>query len=115
MPAAAVGHQSRAIPWLISLLLVAAIWAVYGNTLHDPFIFDDYNSILTNDHIKAIWPLSQSMAAVQESVVSGRPLVCFSLAVNYALGGLDPFGYHLFNIATHMACALLMYGLIRRT
>ena len=39
----------------------------------------------------------------------------FSLAVNYAIGGLNVRGYHATNLAIHLAAALLLFGLLRRT
>jgi hypothetical protein len=100
---------------LIPAVVIAAICIAYGNTLHDPFIFDDGNAVVQNDHIRSVWPLSESMTAPPLSVLVGRPVVCLSLAINYQFGGLNPVGYHLFNLATHIACALLLYGLLRRT
>jgi hypothetical protein len=100
---------------VIPIAIVVLIGAVYANDLHGPFIYDDYNSILQNDHIESIWPLSRSMTAPDRNILVGRPIVCLSMAINYAVGGREPFTYHVFNIATHMACALLLYGLVRRT
>src|SRR5690606_28144656 len=34
---------------------------------------------------------------------------------NYALGGLDPTGYHVLNLALHVGCGLLLYEVARRT
>jgi len=31
------------------------------------------------------------------------------------IGGLDVRGYHVTNIAIHLACALLIFGIVRRT
>jgi hypothetical protein len=100
---------------IVAFAIVAAIAAAYANVLHGPFIFDDGNAIVENEHIRSIWPLSQSMTAPPQSVLVGRPLVCLSLALNYRFGQLDPLGYHLFNILTHMACALLLFAVIRLT
>lgn len=47
--------------------------------------------------------------------MAGRPLPTWLTAVNYRLGGLDPFGYHAVNVLLHLANALLLFGLIRRT
>ena len=63
---------------------------------------------------------SASVAAVgsarppRETPVAGRPLVNLSFAINYALGGLTETGYHAVNIAIHIACALLLFGIVRR-
>ena len=49
------------------------------------------------------------------SSVSGRPLVSLSFAINYAIGGLNVVSYHVWNIAVHLACALILFGVVRRT
>jgi protein O-mannosyl-transferase len=100
---------------LIPLGLLLAILAAYADALHGPFIWDDGDAILRNHHILHLWPLTESMSGKDNLVVAGRPLVCLSLAINYSIGQLNPLGYHLFNIATHVACALLLFGLIQRT
>jgi tetratricopeptide (TPR) repeat protein len=41
--------------------------------------------------------------------------VNLTLALNYALGGTDPRGYHAFNLAVHALAALTLFGLARRT
>ena len=46
--------------------------------------------------------------------VAGRPLANWTLALNYAAGGLDVRGYHVVNILLHLACTLLAFGAIRR-
>jgi len=45
----------------------------------------------------------------------GRPITNFSFAVNYALGGLNVWGYHVFNLAIHILAAVVLYGVVRRT
>jgi len=51
----------------------------------------------------------------RELPTAGRPIVNASFAVNYAIGGLQPAGYHAGNIAIHVLCALALFGIIRRT
>jgi protein O-mannosyl-transferase len=46
---------------------------------------------------------------------SSRPLVDLSFAVNRAVGGLEPFGYHVFNLLVHILAALALFGLARRS
>lgn len=38
---------------------------------------------------------------------SYRPIVVFSFRLNYLLNGLDPFGFHFFNVALHLLVTLL--------
>jgi len=46
--------------------------------------------------------------------VEGRPVVNVTLAINYALGGVAPWGYHALNLAIHILAALTLFGIARR-
>jgi len=41
--------------------------------------------------------------------------VALSVLLNYQVGGLRPFGYHLFNVVVHLLAGLVLFGLVRRT
>jgi tetratricopeptide (TPR) repeat protein len=41
--------------------------------------------------------------------------VALSLALNFAAGDLEARGYRVVNLALHLACALTLYGILRRT
>ena len=99
---------------LPALLVVAAVIA-YANSLTNPFVFDDLASIVENRHIRQLWPPSVSLSAPPQATVAGRPVVSLSLALNYAVGELSVRGYHLTNLAIHIVCGLLLYGVVRRT
>jgi len=103
--------QRRLIPLLI---VIAGLWA-YHNSFQGPFIFDDLPSIPENRHIHHLWPLGTAMSAPPSSPVAGRPVVCLTLALNYALGGLNVWGYHALNLAVHILSALVLFGILRRT
>jgi protein O-mannosyl-transferase len=98
-----------------ALLLVAGGAAAYANSLTAPFVFDDHGSIADNLFIRHLWPLTTALSAPVQSAVAGRPVVSLSLAINYALGGLNPVGFHAWNLGVHLLCGLLIYGIIRRT
>jgi len=100
---------------LVSIALVACGLALYAGTLDAPFVFDDVPSIVENPNIEALWPPSRSFGAPPGAGSSGRPLVSFSLALNYALGGREVLGYHLFNVATLILGALALFGVARRS
>ena len=99
----------------LALVLVGACLAVYAGSFQVPFIFDDLTSIPENPHIRSLWPLSRALTAPDYTTIAGRPLACLSLAVNYALGGLNVFGYHAVNLALHIGCALALWALLRLT
>src|SRR5439155_17515521 len=87
----------------------------YSNALSGPFIFDDQLSIIENLQIRQWWRLGTVLFPEREPPTAGRPLVNVSFAINYALGGLNVIGYHVLNVALHVLCALLIFGIVRRT
>jgi Flp pilus assembly protein TadD len=94
-------------------IIILAVLAAYWNSFSGPFIFDDYRSIMVNSTIRQ---LGSSWSPPHDpSGVIGRPMVNFSLAVNYALGGLEVWGYHALNLAIHILAALTLFGIVRRT
>jgi len=95
--AAGPGHARAA-----TLVAFCALFA-YFNSLHGVFAFDD-TLFVTDPNIGRPW----------KSVFWTRPVIGWSLAVNYWLDGLNPRGYHLMNLAAHAAAALLLYDLVRR-
>ena len=101
--------------WAAAGLLVLAVTAAYGNSFHGPFIFDDNPSIVENGSIRHLWSGQVLTAPPEALTVVGRPVVNLSLAINYALGGLNVEGYHAVNLAIHILAALALFGLVRRT
>jgi tetratricopeptide (TPR) repeat protein len=106
--------------WVVAVagcILILAAFAAYHNSFSGPFIYDDVSAIKDNPTIKSLWPLTEVLSPPSDSgaTVNGRPLVNLSLAINYALGGLEVWGYHAFNLAIHILAGLTLFGLVRRT
>lgn len=101
------------VAWVVVLVL-GALLVGYHNSFRVPFVFDDRVSIVENESIRS---LTTGFCAPRASgaTVAGRPLLNFSFALNHAVGGLDPRGYHAVNLALHAGAALLLFGLVRRT
>jgi len=108
-------HPHRSLSRFAPLLILVACVAVYANSLGNPFLFDDQRTIEENASIRQLWPLTGALQPPASSPVAGRPLVNLTVAVNYALGGLNTRGYHLFNLAVHVLAALALFGVLRRT
>jgi tetratricopeptide (TPR) repeat protein len=87
----------------------------YHNSLRGPYIFDDRFVIPANPRIRHLWPLWDALSPPADSAVARRPIVHLSLAINYALGGLDVWGFHAFNLSVHILAALVLWGIVRRT
>ncbi len=96
-------------------LIILVALAVYHNGFAVPFLLDDVPSITQNLSIHHLWPVWSALSAPVDSFVGGRPVVNFSLAVNYALGGTLVWGYHTVNLAIHILAGLTLYGIVRRT
>ena len=103
---------SRPTPLLAGVVLLLAVAAAYLNSLHGAFVWDDFPTIVQNPAIEHFASALRRPADV--NTASGRPLVGLSLALNYALGGRNPVGFHLFNLLVHAAAALALFGFVRR-
>jgi tetratricopeptide (TPR) repeat protein len=102
--------------WWPALAIAFAATLVYSGNFGAPFIFDDRGAIELNPAFQW-WPdIPRILASMpSETPFSGRPVVTLTFALNYAWGGLDVRGYHAVNLGIHIACALLLFGLVRRT
>lgn len=94
--------------WL-PLVLVVVGALVWMRCLTVPFLYDDRMHIHENPSIRHLDNLGEVLAHDR------RKMMSLSLAVNFAIGGENPFGYHAFNLAIHLLAALTLFGLVRRT
>lgn len=95
----------------VSLIVLFGLLA-YFNTFNVPFHFDDTPNIVENHRIKDISNIPSFFTDIEGPPISGRPLTVATFAINYYLGGLDATGYHIFNLALHIANGILLYFLI---
>ena len=95
-------------------LLLAAL-AAYFNSLSCGFVFDDFGWITDNSSIRHLWPIWYVLYPPDVAVFGGRPVLNLTLAINYALGGTNAWGYHAVNLAIHVLAAWTLFGIVRRT
>ncbi|MDI1249216.1 MAG: tetratricopeptide repeat protein [Lacunisphaera sp.] len=102
-------------PLFAVLLLVGGALLAYHNSFSVPFVFDDEPSILSNPTIRRLatawWPPADAGGLT----VAGRPVLNFSFGLNYAVSGFDVWSYHALNLLIHVAAALVLFDLVRRT
>ena len=118
---------------LVLPLLGAAM--CYGRALRGGFVFDDLDSVLRDPAARSLSVstrmllpslFSTGRALSNEAVASahlgdhkstglegGRGFVAWTLALNHAVGGLDPFGYHVVNLGLHLVVTLLVFFFTR--
>ena len=82
---------------------------VYLNALRNPFIYDDYHTVVENGSIAHV---TDVRAIVLDAVT--RPLVNFSYAIDRAMWGARPLGFHVTNVLLHMLNVVLLFQLARR-
>src|SRR5580704_12147523 len=109
------GHNTCFVHWDILLagcVVVLAALAVYYNSFSGPFIFDDVWSIETNP---TIHHFGSALSPPSNTGVGGRPILSLSYALNFALGGMNVWGYHALNLFIHALAGLTLFGVVRRT
>ncbi len=97
------------VVWMAVVALTAV--AVYANSLGGALLYDDVNAIRNNafvlDHdVVAILTTPSWWGGAGERL--WRPLTTLTFVVDHALHGLDPFGYHVVNVALHAAVSVLV-------
>jgi tetratricopeptide (TPR) repeat protein len=116
----AAARSSLANSWrptvLAAGLIILATVAAYHNSLIGVFAYDDLVAIVENPTIRQLLPIAPVLSPPHNGeTVSGRPLLNLTLAINYAISGLNVWSYHVTNLAIHVAAALLLFGILRRT
>ena len=102
--------SDRGVGLRLGLIAVAGALA-YANSLAGPFILDDMPTIVDNQSIRSLSALGTVLSPPHGLPVAGRPIVNLSFAVNYAIGGVDVFGYHVVNVIVHLLCAVALFGI----
>ncbi|XP_023204227.1 transmembrane and TPR repeat-containing protein 2 [Xiphophorus maculatus] len=103
------------------LLCGAVALVLYVNTLGADFCYDDSRAIKTNQDLLPETPWTNifyddfwgTLLTHSGSHKSYRPLCTLSFRLNYAVGGLEPWGYHAVNVALHGAVTVLFTSLAR--
>jgi protein O-mannosyl-transferase len=92
-------------------LLLAAVVLVYGNTLRNEFTMDDGLYVVNNPQVTDL-SVRELFTPNKFSNVF-RPVTFATLALNWAVNGGNPFGFHLLNVLLHAAVTWLLYLLLQ--
>ncbi|OUC40552.1 tetratricopeptide repeat protein [Trichinella nativa] len=113
-------------PWVVRFICIACstfAMLIRWNTLFADFVYDDTRAIKTNMDLRPETPWKQILVddfwgtplSHSGSHKSYRPLTVASFRVNFALGGLNPFGYHLFNVLIHGMVTSAVFVVVQST
>ena len=92
-------------------LLLAAVALVYCNTLVNQFAMDDELYIMRNAQVTD--PSLHRLLSLSQFSNVFRPVTFATLALNWALSGAEPLGYHLLNLILHAGVTWLLYILLQ--
>ncbi len=111
--------RKEIFPWILGhsplFLLPLLILILYLPAFQHDFILDDSWLVIENPYIKS-WKYLPQLLGKDAWNLWGqndywRPVFSLSLALDYSLWGLNPFGFHLTNIILHAINAVLLYSL----
>jgi len=109
----AAGHDARLMNRISRIAIVCVILAAFANAFRGDFVFDDIFEIEANPAVHRLWPPWEAMTV--GNLVPARFLPSLSFAVDHALWGDSPCGYHFANIAIHLIAAIALFELARLT
>ena len=89
----------------IPLSLAVVGWAVYINSLTNPFVYDDFRLIVENTTLATP---GNVQGVVWHDIT--RPVVNLSYALDAAIWGLRPLGFHITNVLLHALNVLLVFA-----
>ncbi len=96
--------------------VVFLILIIYSNTIHAPFQWDDDEFIVNNPFIRNLDYSVNDSGSKELRILQGdltnRYIGYVTFAMNYRAHGLSVTGYHIVNIAIHVANAILIYILV---
>ncbi len=103
--------------WRAAFAIATIALAIYANSVRGELFFDDINAIVNN-----AWVRTGDVAGIlthaswwSEARGHGwRPLTTLTFAVDHAVHGLAPVGYHVVNMLLHAAVSVLVFAVFAR-
>ena len=104
------------VAWLLPVLLALVTFVVLLPTLDNGFVnWDDDANFLQNQNYRGLDP-SHLRWMLTTFLPGGHyiPLTWLTFSMDYALWGMNPFGYHLTNLLLHIATVVTFYAVAVR-
>ena len=92
----------------VFFLYVCTVFIVFGNGIGNEFVFDDIPLVVENELIRSIENIPV-VIGIEEGVPQYRPVRIVSYMIDYAIGGMTPAVYHVFNYIYHGLTAFIVY------
>jgi hypothetical protein len=106
------------VPWLVLAALLVGTAGVYRGVLRNGFVWDDTHTVANNPAIRSLSTAGRWFASPDATSTlrenNYRPVLVASYAVDYALWGRLPSGYHATNLLIHLGVVAAVFALGRR-
>lgn len=100
---------------LVPIAVAAASFLAFLPALQAGFVnWDDPSNFLSNHGYRGLGPAQLRWMFTTPLLGHYIPLTWLTFGLNYALGGMDPWGYHLGNLLLHAGNVALFYLVARR-
>ncbi len=109
----ATGATGRRHMILAAAALVLVVFAAYAPLWEAGFIWDDDHYVTENPCLRSLDGLREIWFQLG-AVPQYYPLVHTTFWIEHRLWGLDPLGYHVTNVALHLAVVFLLWRLLTR-
>jgi len=111
-------HRQRITDLVLFSSICLITFLVYLPGLDGSFVFDDYSSIINNKQIHVESFSSENLSQLfvgpdgRTHIISSRPVAKLSFAINYLIGGLEPYGFKLVNLLIHLLTAWTIFLIV---
>jgi len=102
----------RLLRWLLPISIVILTSAVFWPALKNGFVWDDMDLLLRNPYYRGLGWTQITWMFTTFHMGHYMPLSWATFGLDYLLWGMDPFGYHLTNLALHCANAVVFYFIV---
>ena len=108
-------HRQRITDLVLFSSICLITYLIYLPGLDGSFVFDDYGSIVENKqiHVESFSFANLSQLFIgpdgRTHILSSRPVAKLSFAMNYFIGGLEPYGFKLVNLLIHLFTAWTIF------
>ena len=105
----------RALRRLLPALIFCVTLGAFVPALRGQFLdWDDVVNFVENPYYRGLGPAQLRWMFTSTLMGHYIPLTWMTLGLNYVLGGMNPWGYHLVNLLLHASNAVLVYLVARR-
>ena len=101
------------LSWVVAACLAFATFLAYANSFRGVFVLDDIPDILQNPAMRSLQTPVATMFHGHKLPARALPYLTF--AVDHALWGTDPFGYHVTNLVIHIIAVIALFDLAQVT